>query len=181
MSNSTTTEPSILIIFGATGDLSRRKLLPALGRLASAGKISERCHVLGVALQSEHTDDSFRELARESMAAAGLSKEEAGALCSGRLHYQRIGQGTPEDFRTLAARLESLGREHDVPSRCSGPPSFGGPSERSPGPIETNSVHHGHGLARSRRGAAGGLVRQAVRRNSTTGKCGRFSNRLTIN
>lgn len=42
-------EPSLFIIFGSTGDLSRRKLLPAIGRLAAGRSLPENFHVLGVA------------------------------------------------------------------------------------------------------------------------------------
>ena len=45
--------------FGATGDLARRKLLPALYRLASEREALEACHILGVA-RSERSDSGFR-------------------------------------------------------------------------------------------------------------------------
>src|SRR5215472_2203150 len=55
-----------LVIFGATGDLAHRKLLPALYNLAHEGSLPERFEMIGVA-RSEMTDEGFREMARESI------------------------------------------------------------------------------------------------------------------
>src|SRR3954449_2203758 len=52
-----------LTIFGATGDLAHRKLLPALYNLAHEGALPERFNLIGVA-RREMSDDEFRELAR---------------------------------------------------------------------------------------------------------------------
>ena len=43
--------PTTLVIFGATGDLARRKLLPALYNLAHEGALPERFHLVGVVAQ----------------------------------------------------------------------------------------------------------------------------------
>ena len=59
-------DPNLFVIFGGTGDLTRRKLLPALCRLAADGALGERCHVLAVTPQTQHDDDSYRALAREA-------------------------------------------------------------------------------------------------------------------
>jgi glucose-6-phosphate 1-dehydrogenase len=57
---SRTAEPCALAIFGASGDLTRRKLFPALYSLAVRGLLPEKFGVVGVA-RSEETDDEFRE------------------------------------------------------------------------------------------------------------------------
>ena len=54
--------PTTLTIFGATGDLSKRKLLPALYNLAHEGALPERFNLIGSS-RSELSDDDFRELA----------------------------------------------------------------------------------------------------------------------
>src|SRR5579864_7536550 len=55
-----------LVIFGATGDLAHRKLLPALYNLAHEGALPERFELIGIA-RSKYSDDDFRQLARESI------------------------------------------------------------------------------------------------------------------
>ena len=52
-------DPFELIVFGGTGDLSRRKLLPALCRSADAGHLNERTHVVGLG-RGKLTDGEFR-------------------------------------------------------------------------------------------------------------------------
>src|SRR6202140_4903937 len=58
--------PTTLVIFGATGDLARRKLLPALYNLAHEGALPERFELIGVA-RSEQPHEDFQEMARESI------------------------------------------------------------------------------------------------------------------
>src|SRR3712207_4357949 len=55
-----------LTIFGATGDLSRRKLLPAIYNLAHEGALPGRFHLIGSS-RSEMSDEEFRDLAIESV------------------------------------------------------------------------------------------------------------------
>ena len=52
--------PTTLVIFGATGDLARRKLLPALYNLAHEGALPERFHLVGVS-RKEKEDEDYRE------------------------------------------------------------------------------------------------------------------------
>ncbi len=49
--------PTTLVIFGATGDLARRKLLPALYNLAHDGALPERFHLVGVSRQEKAHED----------------------------------------------------------------------------------------------------------------------------
>src|ERR671934_1302586 len=58
--------PTTLVIFGGTGDLSKRKLLPAIYNLAHEGALPERFNLVGNS-RSEMSDDEFRELARDSI------------------------------------------------------------------------------------------------------------------
>src|SRR5580692_2746064 len=52
--------PTTLVIFGATGDLARRKLLPALYNLAHDGALPERFHLVGMARREKEHED-YRE------------------------------------------------------------------------------------------------------------------------
>src|SRR5215213_7742344 len=58
--------PTTLTIFGATGDLARRKLLPAIYNLAHEGSLPERFNLVGVS-RRDQSDDDFRAFARESI------------------------------------------------------------------------------------------------------------------
>jgi len=63
----------VIVLFGATGDLSKRKLLPGLFNLHCAGLMPERYRVIGVSRPSSAlTDDEFRERARSAVADLGM-------------------------------------------------------------------------------------------------------------
>lgn len=59
-------DPFDLVLFGATGDLARRKILPSLYRRFLAGQMPKDARVIGAA-RSELSDDGFRDLVREAL------------------------------------------------------------------------------------------------------------------
>jgi glucose-6-phosphate 1-dehydrogenase len=71
--------PTALVIFGATGDLAHRKLLPALYNLAHEGALPERFELIGVA-RREQPGDAYRELARESIDRFSRRKPDPDVL-----------------------------------------------------------------------------------------------------
>src|SRR5271169_1186914 len=64
--------PQVVVLVGATGDLSRRKLLPGLFHLASSGFIPG-CRIIGVSLENLDSD-GFRKLARDALAEFSARK-----------------------------------------------------------------------------------------------------------
>ncbi len=59
-------DPFDLVIFGATGDLSHRKILPGLFHRFTVGQLPEEARIIGAA-RSDFTQEAFRELVRESL------------------------------------------------------------------------------------------------------------------
>lgn len=84
-------EPQDIIIVGATGDLARRKLLPALYNLAAGGLLPERGRIAGLA-RSDLSHDGFRELAREAVKEFSRSgfDEKIWAELARRLTFVRL-------------------------------------------------------------------------------------------
>jgi glucose-6-phosphate 1-dehydrogenase len=99
------TPPVLLVIVGATGDLTRRKLLPALGALDARGELPRPFVVLGVARDPHPDDTAFRAIAKDLL--PGLDE--------GQIHYQAIGDGTAADFARIAADIADLERQHGLP------------------------------------------------------------------
>ncbi|MFD3761536.1 glucose-6-phosphate dehydrogenase [Streptomyces sp. NPDC058622] len=67
----------IIVLFGATGDLARRKLLPGLFHLARAGLMPRRYRIVGTAPAAEAlTDQEFRAHAQQAVARFGRSRPE---------------------------------------------------------------------------------------------------------
>ena len=69
----TRVEPHLFVVFGGTGDLMRRKLLPALARLNDLGFLGGDFKILGVSRRTMD-DGAFREWARGALAEAGIPK-----------------------------------------------------------------------------------------------------------
>ena len=105
--------PCAIVIFGASGDLTNRKLLPALYNLALGGLLSERTAIIGFARHAQ-SDDEFRESIRKGIDSYSrtrpLRKEVWDAL-SPRIGYLQGQYDDPESFVKLRERLEQLDRE----------------------------------------------------------------------
>jgi len=122
----------VLVIFGASGDLTRRKLIPALYDLACAGCMHHRFNVLGVG-RTRISSEGFRERMRE---AASISNDARGftdwcwADFERRLDYF---VGDPNDsafYPQLREHLEALEKSGASPNRLfyiSTPASVAGP------------------------------------------------------
>jgi glucose-6-phosphate 1-dehydrogenase len=76
----------VLVVFGATGDLARRKLLPGLFHLAETGLLPDGYRVVG-ASKEDYSDDDFREFARQAI-------EEFGAVKPGEGHWDEFAERT---------------------------------------------------------------------------------------
>ncbi|MBI4022991.1 glucose-6-phosphate dehydrogenase [Candidatus Berkelbacteria bacterium] len=99
--------PTILVIFGATGDLMAKKIAPALAYLEQAGELPAQFTVVGVGRRNL-TDDVFREQVRESIHHRASSPTKTlGADFFERFVYHR---GEFDDEATYAALAERLGR-----------------------------------------------------------------------
>jgi len=107
-------DPSINVIFGGTGDLARRKLLPAFVHLIKGGHINPRCRLLAVAIEP-HTDEEYRAFVGEALKTAGIAADDIKLLTGENVHYQSIGKAEAADFAALAKRIASLESQHDLP------------------------------------------------------------------
>jgi glucose-6-phosphate 1-dehydrogenase len=98
------TTPTTVVLFGATGDLARRKLLPGLLHLFETGLLQE-VRVVGTSLD-EHTRDSFVDLARSSVEEHGTETDlEAWPEFAKRLHWAP-GSGGAQALRAAVEEAE---------------------------------------------------------------------------
>lgn len=108
-------QPHLFVIFGATGDLTMRKLVPALCHLARQDLLPANWAVLGVSRSKDVDDARFRARTREAMAEQGACSETTDRWCDHCLHYQPMTATTDEELRALVSRIESVEEEHDLP------------------------------------------------------------------
>jgi len=101
--------PTTLSIFGATGDLARRKLLPALYNLAHEGALPQRFNLIGIA-RKEMSDEEFRGFAREAITSFSRRRPDPQVLeeLLGRLRYVGFGFGDQDGYPKLKAAIEAL-------------------------------------------------------------------------
>ncbi|HEX8744394.1 MAG TPA: glucose-6-phosphate dehydrogenase, partial [Thermoleophilaceae bacterium] len=102
--------PTTLVIFGATGDLSRRKLLPGIYNLAHEGALPERFNLIGVS-RGDETDDAFRELARDSITQFSRRDADPKVLDSLVSRMRYVAGSFDED--DMYERLSGVAKEFD--------------------------------------------------------------------
>ncbi len=99
--------PHILVIFGASGDLTKRKLIPALYRLFKQALLPKQFAILGVS-RTEMTSDEFRVGMQEFL-------HDADSNFINLLHYQSLQTDEAYDYPILKDRLCALSKELDIP------------------------------------------------------------------
>ncbi len=121
--------PLIFVIFGASGDLAKRKLLPAIFDLFKKGYLPDQFALLGVS-RTPLTDHQFRDdafLNSPFIELAGLDKTLQQDFAK-RLFYQPINTENSADYRHVKQRLDALEQEFKTAGNCifylSTPPSL---------------------------------------------------------
>ena len=98
--------PTALVIFGATGDLARRKLLPALYNLAHEGALPERFHLVGVSRKDKEHED-YREECEQAIRAFSRRTPDEDVL-AGLLEHVKYVPGTFDDPSVYAELGQTL-------------------------------------------------------------------------
>ena len=106
-------ESHILVIFGASGDLTKRKLIPALYELHTQNLLPEKLAVLGVA-RTKLTDLEFRENMKEFLPDQLHTQKDIAAFLE-HLYYQPLSTADSVDYPILKTRLELLSKELSIP------------------------------------------------------------------
>lgn len=104
--------PCVVVIFGASGDLARRKLIPSLYNLQVHGLLPEQFAVLGVA-RSSKTDESFRKDMTKAIREHATVKvdDSEWEKFEKRLFYQQADYSHPDTYKTLKERLERFDKD----------------------------------------------------------------------
>ncbi|MGA1288029.1 MAG: glucose-6-phosphate dehydrogenase, partial [Rubrivivax sp.] len=115
-----------LVLFGGTGDLSWRKLMPALFQAFRHGKLPAGGRILAVA-RDERSDDAYRAFVRERFAEVEASKQpsdEEFSRFAQLLHYRRMDLSRPADYAGLAQWVAQRGADTVVMYLATSPALF---------------------------------------------------------
>ncbi len=123
-----TLDPALMVIFGATGDLSRRKLLPSIYNLARQRLLPPGLAVVGAAMDPIG-DEQFRDKAITSIKEHSRTQpvdEDILRSFAQSLFYQPLNFDDPEGWKTLKRRLDELDQQRqtggNVVFYCATPP-----------------------------------------------------------
>jgi glucose-6-phosphate 1-dehydrogenase len=105
--------PCVMVIFGASGDLTKRKLIPALYNLAKDNLLSREFALVGIA-RPEMTTEQFREKCTEEIQefATGQVDSDVWHWLVRRLYYLSGDFGDPAAFQRLKSMLADADKEH---------------------------------------------------------------------
>ncbi len=105
--------PCNVVIFGASGDLTYRKLIPALYNIEADGDLPATTHITGFARRPK-TDEAFRAELGEALAKFSRSGRVEGVWndFASRVHYHQSEFGNGEGYRQLAEKLDRLDAEN---------------------------------------------------------------------
>ena len=103
------------MIFGATGDLAKRKIIPALWQLHKHQLTARGCLILGVSRGTISDDAAFRATVRDAIPAEDGAAADVAAWAEQWVYYQATESGDSSEFVTLKTRIEQLEREHGLP------------------------------------------------------------------
>ncbi|MEP7272759.1 MAG: glucose-6-phosphate dehydrogenase, partial [Acidobacteriota bacterium] len=106
-------QPCTVVLFGASGDLTQRMIMPSIFRLARRGLLSPQFRVIGYA-RSKLTDDEFRERMRQAvMRDARAGDEQAWPAFAAQLSYLSAAYDGDDvhGYAELARKFEQAERE----------------------------------------------------------------------
>jgi len=107
------TGPCIMVIFGASGDLTARKLMPALYNLAKSGMLSQEFAIVGVA-RNDMTTEQFRQTMSDNLQSFATEKVDSALRdwLIGRIYYVAGEFKDPALYTRLAATLTEADQAH---------------------------------------------------------------------
>lgn len=106
-------DPCAIVLFGATGDLTHRKLIPALYHLAQEGHLPAQYAVVGQA-RREWSDEQFRDELKASFQERTSAFETFWPQFAAHLSYSAGNFDDPAAYAKLKERLEQLDAEHGI-------------------------------------------------------------------
>ena len=106
-------DPCTVVIMGATGDLTARKLMPALFDLYQNSGLPKQFKIIGCG-RTQWDDDDFKDKMKDALSDSGKAIDADWKDFSARLFYHRIDYNDPNSFQELANTLKTLDHQIDT-------------------------------------------------------------------
>jgi len=103
-------DPHIIVIFGASGDLTKRMLIPAIHQLFIRHLLPDNFAIVGTS-RTPLTNEAFRKRMNEFLPVV----EESNSQFLNKIYYQTIDYELQDDYQKLKIRLESLNQSLNIP------------------------------------------------------------------
>ncbi|MFP3729052.1 glucose-6-phosphate dehydrogenase [Priestia filamentosa] len=111
------TEPFTFVLYGATGDLAKRKIYPALFNLFLENKLATPFHIIGLG-RRELTNEQFRTNVEKSILQFSRKQPQDSNVFNTFLQqfeYSVLDVGKQEDYKTLLEKVMNREREYNIP------------------------------------------------------------------
>src|ERR1700687_3696966 len=107
--------PCVMVIFGATGDLTKRKLIPALCNLAADNLLSKQFAIIGFAT-NDYTTETFRKTLAEEIPKYSSTKIDSAiwAWFAERIYYVKGDFQDPDAYNRPAQQIEDVNKQHNT-------------------------------------------------------------------
>src|SRR5260370_6240796 len=141
--------PCVMVIFGATGDLTKRKLIPALCNLAADNLLSKQFAIIGFA-GNDFTTESFRKSLGDEIPKYSSTKIDPAiwAWFAERIYYVRGDFQDPEAYKRLSEQITEVDQQHNTGGKrffyLAVAPRFFSPIVKQRGKIGMTKEENGH-------------------------------------
>jgi glucose-6-phosphate 1-dehydrogenase len=106
--------PCLMVIFGVTGDLTKRKLLPALCNLAQDNLLSKQFAIIGFAANDQNTESFRKYLSDEMPKFAPQLDAKTWAWFTERIYYVKGDFGDKEAYQRLKQQIDEVDKQHNT-------------------------------------------------------------------
>jgi glucose-6-phosphate 1-dehydrogenase len=141
--------PCVMVIFGATGDLTKRKLIPALCNLAQDNELPQRFAIIGVAGNDQNTE-SFRQALTDEIPKYSPAHIDTKiwSWFAERIYYVKGDFEDPEAYKRLQEQIDEVDKQHNTGGNrffyLAVAPRFFSPIVKQLGKIGLTKEENGH-------------------------------------
>jgi glucose-6-phosphate 1-dehydrogenase len=114
----TPADPCAMVIFGAGGDLTKRKLMPAIYNLATRKLLPQQFAIVGLSIESYSSDDFREQMTKDIREYASVKIDSSWEAFAKQLYYLSGDFNDPELYKKLGQTLTQIEKDHGTEGNC---------------------------------------------------------------